>query len=297
MDATARGFHAQLLLLAARRKPAGTLPDDDLLWRKWLGLPVKVSPLKETQLSKAWMKACSEQGMPGVLLGAMQQLIETDTAADTVEPDTLADWLWVHRWKPMVLSAWERIDEDRIHADPRLAPVAGGWFNPIALSMAAGSAPEATLAPPATKKTRKGAKQAPPPASWAQQLDATGEAANGGLSYLDGTSVNLHDPKVVLARWRPEVDTNSRKGMWEMGVSCLVGANASETEKAKARSVLGKHIKNYGEEAVAKAVGQMAVRAVAPADAIAFLLGLLRQAEEGSSAQQAARNKRANLNL
>lgn len=300
MDATARGFHTQLLLLAARRKPAGTLPDDDLLWRKWLGLPIKIASVKEAQLPKAWLKACGDQGMPGVLLDAMSHIIEGHSAPGSMEPDVLMDWLWTTRWKPMILAAWERVDETRVGADPRLNTALGGWIHPLAVAMARGNGAEmetlqATAASKPTRKPKKGAL--PPPSSWDTQLDVHGEAANAGLRHLDLSVEDLRDPKTVLAKWRPDIDSDSRKSMWEMGVDCLVGVKASSAEKGKARGILGKYIKQYGEEAVAKAVGQMAVRSVPPADAISFLQGVLRQADEGSPAQQAARQKRASLNL
>lgn len=300
MDATARGFHAQLLLLAARRKPAGTLPDDDLIWRKWLGLPIKTARIKEAQLPKAWMRVCGDQGMPGVLLGAMAQIMEGSGTPEAFEPDILTDWLWQTRWKPMILASWERVDEQRVADDASLKPALGGWTHPLAIAMARGvvNSVEASTITPQAKPGRKPKKTSvPPPADWETQLDVNGEAANGGLRHLDLSVDDLRDPKTVLAKWRPDIDSESRKSMWEMGVDCLVGVKASSAEKGKARGILGKYIKQYGEEAVAKAVGQMAVRSVPPADAISFLQGVLRQAEEGSPAQQAARQKRASLNL
>lgn len=288
MDHASRGLHTQLILMAARRKPLGTLPDDDVKLRKWLGIPA--SPTAKAKKTKP-----STDGEIGSILHGL--LENGGSPEKDTDPQSLTIWLWETLWKPSILSSWEKVDEALVERYPHTAKEMGGWFHPIAYAMAEGvAAPAQTINQSSTKKTtKKSVKSAP--IIWDKQLDSTGHVANQGLEVSEFGLENLMDAKKVLARWRPEMADESRKNMWEVGVDCLVGAAANYNEKAKARSILGKHIKQYGEEAVAKAVGAMAMRSVPPADAISFLQGLLKQETEGSSAERAAREKRASLCL
>lgn len=297
MDATARGFHTQLLLLAARRRPAGTIPDDDKLMRRWLGIPQKTAKLNEAQASKAWTRAFSEQGMPGVAVEAIAQANETGDRPDAVDPDALTVWLWENRWKPMVLAGWERIDQAAIDLDPRMEKVAGGWFNATAFHLSREVPGEGLATAVPAAPARKSRKKVVVVAPWVEHLGIDGDAANEGLASLHVKINAWRDPAAVLSKWRADVDEAAKKTMWDIGVMCLVGQDASATEKSKARGVLGKYIKQYGEEAVGKAVSSLAMRSLPPADAVAFLQGVLRVADEGTPAQRAARQKRAGLCL
>lgn len=291
MDPASRGLHTQLMLVAARRRPLGTLPDDDLKLRKWLGIPVNPTP--KTRKPKPSTDGELGSILHGLLESGGGPEKETDPAALTI-------WLWENLWKPSILSSWQKVDTSLVEQYPHTAKELGGWFHPIAYAMADGaSAPMAPSVEVATKKIKKTNKKPAKstPIIWGEQLDLTGHAANQGLEVGEFGLENLMDTKKVLARWRPEMADESRKSMWEVGVDCLVGTAASYNEKAKARSILGKHIKQYGEEAVAKAVGVMAMRSVPPADSISFLQGLLKQETEGSTAERSAREKRASLCL
>lgn len=297
MDATARGFHSQLLLLAARRRPAGTLPDDDKLMRRWLGIPQKAATIKEDKIPQSWGKAFSGQGLPAVVIGTIAQINEVGEDPALIDPDALTIWLWENRWKPMVLAGWERIDAEAIERDPRMEKMAGGWFNSTAFHLSREVPGEATISTVPAAPARKSKKKTIIVAPWVDQLGANGDAANEGLVSLQVKNDGWRDTKAVLSRWRADVDEAAKKTMWDIGVMCLVGPEASSTEKSKARGVLGKYIKQYGEEAVGKAVSSLAMRSLPPADAVAFLQGVLRQADEGTPAQRAARQKRAGLCL
>ena len=295
MDATSRGMHAQLLLVAARRKPAGSLPDDDVQIRRWLGLPTKKAATSPAQTKKAWDKLLPHE-ISTLLAGVLSNSQSIHSGED---PDLLTLWLWENHWKPVVMGAWQRIDEDLIEQFPHLAKQEGGWYQPIAHSLADASAFAAPTVQPTAGTTKAVRKKSSKTTSlhWDAQLDVSGQAANQGLEQGGFNLDMLMDQAQVLARWRPEMGEASRKSMWDVGVDCLAGVGASDVEKAKARGILGKHIKQYGEETVAKAVGSMAMRSIPPADAVAFLQGMLRQETEGSTAERAAREKRANLCL
>jgi hypothetical protein len=294
MDATSRGLHAQLLLVAARRKPAGSLPDDDIQIRKWLGLPTKKTANTPAQTKKAWDKLLPHE-VSTLLAGVLSN---PKAAQQGEDPDLLSSWLWEHQWKPIVMAAWQPIDQDLIEQLPHLSKQEGGWYHPLAHGMAdsAGVLVGHTATAPAKPKSARKKTNASS-LHWGEQLDITGQAANQGLEQGGFQLDALMDQTQVLSRWRPEMGEASRKSMWDVGIDCLAGVGASDLEKTKARGILGKHIKQYGEEAVAKAVGSMAMRSIPPADAVAFLQGMLRQETEGSTAERAAREKRANLCL
>lgn len=290
MDPVARGFHTQLMLVAARRKPAGTLPDDDAQWRKLLGLPARVAV-------RPGRAAAAFEGIN--LMGALQQREETGEGVPELAPDALTLWLWETRWKPMVLRGWELIDEALIAQHPHLQGVMGGWFSSLALAMSQPGA-SGVGAGAAAKPAKPKAKPRKTPGlggAWKDQLDNEGEAAGTALACLGVELTSLSNPVLVLSKWRADTDEHTRKTMWEIGIGCLAGANGSESEKRQARSIIGKHIKTYGEEPVARAIGALAMRPIAPADAVAFLLGLLKQDTEGSVSQQSARQKRASVCL
>lgn len=290
MDATSRGFHAQLILVAARRKPAGALPDDDTQIRKWLGLPTKSPAQGKNRKSLAKLP---EGALATFLSGALNAPGMVEMGDD---PDRLSLFLWEHYWKPAVMSAWQKIDADLIDEHPNLEKQAGGWYNAIAHAISNGGASTESAKPaPARKAKRSKSKEIT--LSWGSQLDITSEPANQGLVHGGFSLAALMDSKEVLSRWFPEAEEASRKSMWEIGVDCLAGANASPNEKQKARGLLGKHIKQYGEGPVAKAVATLAMRSMAPVDAASFLAGILRNEVEGSSAERAAREKRATVCL
>ena len=296
MDATARGFHVQLLLLAARRRPAGTLPDDDLLWRRYLGLPTKIKPVKTTQTSM-WAKTVSETGLPDIFLSTLRQLMESDTKVPVpCDPDDLALWLWQYRWKPMVLAGWEKIDAGMVEIDYRLAGVEGGWLSRLSKTLSKDTVENAIqTANPTTRKPGLSARM--DATHWGNQVAQSGDAANAGLLHLTTELGVLRNVDSVLAKWRAETTQETRQTLWDVGVGCLAGTTSTSTQQRNARSILGKHIKQYGEEVVAKAVARMAMRTMPPADAVSFLQGLLKQETEGSVAEQNARKKRSSLCL
>lgn len=303
MDATARGFHAQLLLMAAQRRPAGTLPADDKTWRKWLGVPsascVPPAALADPALARALLK--SAQGEAIVAALGPWWVAVGETPAPATAHMGLDGWmahLWVHRWRPMLETAWRRIDADLLAERPDLSGAEGGWFHPVAEALALGAAP-ATLPVAKAKRsvvprTKKGMA---PVLLQANATGLDGEAANDGLMAVGGDRGGWRDRDQVLLRWRVPLERSAQHALWEVGVACLTGTGASPSEKQQARGMIGKLIKLHGEEAVAAAVGTLSMRPLPPADAVAFLQGVLRTSEEGSEAEQKARSKRARVAL
>lgn len=337
MDASARGFHAQLMLVAVRQKPAGYLPDDDALWRRWLGLPpswparTDDGPSQDggtDAMGKALRRFFEEPSRKGHgLAEGMLDALRTVWAPSANGTDDAAlargayerwvDHLWITRWKPMVLTAWQRIDSDVVRLHPVLEGKEGGFWSPLAAALAgmhlsAPSAAHAPVAPPPfvesltqksvggkavkTGKARSGKSIEDPLPSPMQAPGVLGHGDVGalGMWWLNADTSPWRDLSKVVRHWRAPLSSERRRSLWDVGVACLAVDLADEKQ---ARTFLGKLIRQYGEETVAKAVAELSMRALPPADGYSFLQGILRRETEGSEAEQKARHQRSRVAL
>lgn len=335
MDASARGFHAQLMLVAVRQKPAGYLPDDDVLWRRWLGLPpawpatsggVSAQDGGTDAMGKALRRFFDEpsrkgHGLAEGMLDALRTVWapSNDGAADAALArgayERWIDHLWTTRWKPMVLTAWQRVDADLIQAYPTLAGKEGGFWSPLAAALMGTSAPAPDVAhtpvapPPFVEPTAKTSGKAvragkaraskvldDPLPSPMQTPGVLGHGDVGPLGawWLSADTSSWRDLSKVVRHWRAPLSSERRRSLWDVGVSCLA---VDLADQKQARTFLGKLIRQYGEETVAKAVAELSMRALPPADGYSFLQGILRRETEGSEAEQKARHQRARVAL
>ncbi len=272
MDSTARGFHAQLLLLAARQ--GGRLPDNEAIWRRWLGLP--------------------EQGAASpspILTEALQALhiLEPATGNPTGGFAQALDHFWAQRWLPMLKSAWTRTAEGDLTCD--LAQRLAGVSAPMPVSALDSSLP---LAP----KPRKSKKVASSPARLAIQnwdtLVAPRALRGEAWTVLQPLPDKVLELDQIKARWHVPATRSTRLNLWIVGLSVL---STQAGEESKNRGFLASLIKKYGERKVAAAIGEISGRSMPPADPRAFLLGILRRETEGSEAAQRARDLRAGIPL
>lgn len=304
MDPASRGFHAHLVLVAARARVPGVLPDDDARWRKWLGLPASYGAHAPGAPKKTQRKP-----LPETLVAGLQALLAGDErglAALRSGETSWHEYLWQEWWKPQVLTAWQRVDAQAVAEYPHLAGTEGQWWCPTAVAMAL------TQNPPAAAKTDaahrvasplpakpgrspRAKKSEAPAAAPALSLQAAwGEPVDDLWLVLTQDTRAWRSPEAVLAAWRVPVPSEQRQGLWDLGVACLTPSSRSPAE---ARSFLGRLIKQFGEKAVGEAVAELGRRAVAPADARSFLQGLLTRTTEGSAAEQRARSARATVAL
>lgn len=312
MDATARGLHTQLLLVAARRRPTGVLPDDDAAWRKWLGLPsvakaAKSGPLPDVLPVPAKRKAKSgaaPTGLPDALVSAWEAAAEGQPEAlDALGKgaDAWVEHLWLTHWKPQVLAAWRLIDAELVAEEPRLAGHEGGWWHPDAARLAGvGDARATADAAPArgAKKGKKPVRTGVPPlpgVGGTGAVPGATEPLGDPAEPLGGSTDALREYERVLAAWRTPVPLEQRASLWDLGVQALIGGGAMKEREA--RSFLGHLINKYGEKAVAEGVAELTRRAVAPAESSSFLKKMLERAKEGSAAEQKARGQRAGVAL
>jgi len=236
------------------------------------------------------------------------------------------DWLWTERWRPQIQAAWVRVDAALLADYPGLASCEGQWFHPLALRLgqettASTSTRRATENPrtragspgeaPVKASARPGGKSKVMPSAgpaaplalmrleeqpWNHWVDHAGRLSLPALDlvYLDLAPLQQHDQ--VWRAWQPPLTTPDRKMLWEVGVSCLA-TGVTPPERRAAREQLGKLIAQYGEAPVGAAVAKLALRPLAPADALPFLVGMLRNQDEGTPAERKARERRTQVAL
>lgn len=270
MDAMARGFHAHLVLLAARA--GGELPDDDALWRRWLGIPEAGAPSDPTVA--AWHHADAR----------------TRAEALGLRAAGLED-LWERRWAPMVRQAWTAARPGFL-----TCPAARG----LATTAQAPSAPAPRPAPEATPVLPTARRRAPvrgrPDLNTVvfEALLGPGGPVGEGLRVLRPLPDRFGSPEDVAALMHVPVNRAQRLNVWTVGLAVLGDQPSDEVNN---RSFLALLIRQYGERKVAAAVGEISGRPVLPADPRSFLRSILRRDTEGSPAAQRARDARAAVPL
>lgn len=303
MDATARGYHIQLLLVAAGRTPAGTLPGHEPTLRRYLGLgSARIKPVSAERAPKALEKFLGQEGAPmAALIGAWWMAAETSPGPDegALQAEAWAEHLWQVRWRPMVMAGWQEVDDALIAQRPELARAKGGYFSPVAAGLA--GMPQAEHAVEVAGKGRKTSKRkarAAKPDHGANTSDAGETAISPEMAAQGHDLARWHDQAAVFSRWSRPLDEQARRSLWDVGVAAMTGPDAGSNERSKAKTLLGKMIKEHGEASVAEAVAQLSVRAVPVADAASFLAAMLRNKEEGGSPlEQKARGQRARVAL
>lgn len=288
MDASARGFHTQLLLIAAQRRPAGTLPTDEAQWRRWVGLPESDGEENETE---------------GSVMALMQQSLGPPSLALALQAPS-GQWrshqgrwlehLWHSRWKPMLMEAWAVVDAELVAEHPHLRGAEGQYFCPLALALGQVALPsrevvtgtQAPVIPSAPVKKARASRK---------KTTAPSDPLLAQLLALSPDIGPLHDTRHVLKCFQTVPLPEQRQTLWDLAVRVLA---QSPEEARQVRSYLGKLITQYGEQSVAKAVGEVSVKAIAPADAKAYLMGVLRTEAAGGNAKvQEALDRRGQVAL
>ena len=280
MDPTARGFHAQLVLLAARS--GGRLPDDEAVWRRWLGLP-DAGGSAATDVSPAAMAAWIQGG------GAPDRWAQLGGAAALMEHH------WVTRWRPMVRAAW--VDDGQGELTCPAAQTLAGATSSVSIPVELSAAP--TTAQPVPRMTRRRATRARTtgPAITSMPLDrllAPSGPVDWGQTWALPMDDRCLDVEQVQACWHVPETRAVRLNLWAVGLRML---STGPGDESATRSFLASLIRLYGERRVAAAVGEMSGRSTPAADPRAFLRGLLRRDTEGSAAAQQARQVRSRLPL
>lgn len=273
MDASARGFHTQLLLMAAQRQPLGTLPDQDAQWRRWLGLP-EMTRLQAVGEARLHTGPLSE----GLALAA-----QAPGAPWQAQSGDLIEQLWTTRWKPMLMEAWQRVDAALIRAYPHLAGAEGLLFCSTAFDLARLANASTPAAPSRTTRGEAPAGVKRVTARKKKSAPAHDDPLLAQLLTMTPDTSLLSDSDHVLKCFQVTPLPEQRQTLWELGIQLL---SSTPAEARTVRAFLGRLIREHGEQAVAKAVGELSVKSIRPADPKSYLLGVLKQEAKGGSARQ-----------
>ncbi len=284
MDPSARGFHAQLLLVSAQKRPQWTIPDNGAWVRRIIGLPAIPKPAMATDIDDSVRKLLRNSLGFGRSKGVPESLVIGLAEKLPAACDGWLEWLWNERWWPMLTNAWPLVDGGAIRRFPALDKVVGRRYCEMAMiAQEETRSDESALAKPGRRKRTVKVGTAP-----TDELSA----GEGSLQACDTSA--LRDIDYVARCFDAMAEPEQRETMWQMGTTLLSGCGM---DKAQARAFLGGLIKKHGESEVAKAVATLSVRPTASADPRAFIKGVLARQQHGSQAAQAARKARADVAL
>ena len=272
MDSASRGFHIQLLIYAAQKRPGralGTLNGRDPYIRKIIGAGRTLAAKRKIVTPEM------AQAMLTTLYQGDPENIPENLTGQERDP---IDAMWEDIWRPALLETWTVIDEELCEEHPELTKHIGDWFHPVARDLGQTRKPETATGTKNTAKTK--ARKTAAPAQTGEGLDLSA----------------WHDEANSMQLWSRVPDAEERNTIWEVGVRELAG-NGDSTDRSRARALISKLIRTHGETQVAAAIGNLAARIRKPANPSAFLVQLLKNQEEGSEAEQKARAQQADVAL
>lgn len=316
MDPTLKGFFSQLLLVASFNKPAGYIPDDDKLWRKWLGIPSKTFDeqdynnfeVEKSEVAKTIKKYFDTDnskniGISSAMLEALESIWDEDESLPNKKKarlsyDSWINYLWCYQWKPALEKCLVKID---VKLRIQFEEFEGyeGFFFPLAYSMA-NIGKEVSVMHKAQEKpkknTRKKGKKTSLPLPNILEVEALtmDDIGYDGLLWLNADNSPLTDLTKVLRVWRTPISSQKRKNIWDIGVACLEN---SPSNYGKARAFLGKMIKKFSEEKVSRTVAEMARKPSMGLDPYALFTTIINSYEYGTLKEQKARAERTTVSL
>jgi hypothetical protein len=95
--------------------------------------------------------------------------------------------------------------------------------------------------------------------------------------------------------WDSPLPGSAQARLWDDGATYL--SDGTKEGAAKVRSIVGRLIKEYGEQAVAQGLAAVMTRPARPADPVAFLRKTVHAVVHGSPAEERARAQRAKVPL
>ena len=256
-----------------------TLAPEDDFWRNCLHIPHRLT------VEKALKQSLSARGS--------KNLGELDIA-------------WREVWKPELLRWFILIDEDFLSKKPELAKAKGRYWHPLVdefLALEEAEMAKPKRAPAKKTSARKNSlNQGENPETASPKQRQQRAHSHLGRKKTEKLFVPEWDypvvritEKTVQKCWDVPVDREARLQIWRDAVYLLTGGN--ESQESGARQFIGKLVKDYGESKVAKAVADLIVRPVKPADPKSFLRKQLKNATEGSEKVQKARLQRIKVPL
>lgn len=164
---------------------------------------------------------------------------------------------WENRIKPQIFSAWKKkiVKEGNVERQY--------WYQPGIIKTVKESSTDSNASVP-VKRTRK------------KKVELI-EIENPEFEGFNLESLLKTKPTATILH--EQSNSDERQTIWTIGVQLVKKQGESE---AKARGFLAKLIKDYGDKAVASAVGQLSLKQVSPAEVHSYLIGILKKQQESS---------------
>lgn len=212
---------------------------------------------------------------------SIQMALKNSVQARGLRDQHELDVAWETVWKVELLRWFVKIDQDFIDKHPQYASCEGRYWHPLLEHTEEQQSPAKTRKTAATKtktSTPRKTKKITPliDEQWDYPV----------IRYTTG---------VLKKHWDTPLTSEARTSLWNTALE-LLGVSDSKEERTS-RQFLGKLIKDFGEQGVAAAIGQLVVRPIRPADPKSFLRKQLKNNAQGSNAVQKARDQRSHLPL
>lgn len=301
-DPIVKGFFFELLSFSCNPENKGTIDNDDDFLRKLLKIPLPwtirdVNTKVEDPTLDFLNKSFSTEGISQVMLDTLRETFNDKTSDNPflikISYEQWADYLWINIWKPQLMSLWEIVDQKVTRKHQDLKPFVGKLWNETAFLLSLGKIPlqDSTVK---VKKVVKNKKEELPNINSVDFIFDYGDLGYNGMAWLHGETDNFEDLSKNLKVWRTPPTIAESNSIWEVGTSLLAN---SPQDYVAAKRFLGKMVKEYGSQLVAKAVAEMVTKQNFPTDKFSFMIGILKREKEGRPEVVKARNARAKLAL
>lgn len=282
LDATAKGFFTQLVLLASQTRPYGHFSSDEKKLKRLFGLPSRVfmdndyDEYKEgkNDLTKTLKKYFDEKqdrfnlsiGMIESLAFSLGDLDFTLTEMDLMRNyDLWLNLLWEKKWKPSLLDDLVLvIDAELTTIFPELSDKMGDYFIPIAYHLGMSqnnksvSNQEKTREKP--KQTKKKEKVLTVVKSGNAYFNVASEdEIKEDLLMLDDLNyINIFNFKNVLKSLLTPLTDKEKETIWDLGIK-LISSSDKESDLIKGRKLMARAMKEFGKEMTVSAITKMSL--------------------------------------
>lgn len=276
MEATVRGFHAQLLLISTQTR--GIIVDDEATWRQWLGLP----PMTERSTSAKNYPILASKW---IAEGTPDRLTEIGGSG------LLLEHYWTNQWLPALRKVWTPVSEGKVtcslaqkisQAEIQAEPTGQLVSETV------------TSKPPRKTKPKKSSSSITlsdfPMEHWLNEEGVQAPA----IAFVNPMNHRFFNGDDILGRWNLPVERHERINLWTMAGEVL---KTGTEEDKKISTVIGLAIKQYGEKPVLEALMKLGQRTIRPSNPKNFFFSILKNSQRGFEGQQLARKQRSDLVL
>lgn len=321
LDATAKGFFAQIVLVASQTKPYGHFPSDEKKLKRLLGLPSKVFEKSDydsyvagdNDISRALKKYFDEKSDRFNISSGMLEVIEYSIDKQNLNIsneqifrsyEAWLNYLWEHKWKPALSDLIFTIDAELTVEFPELCEKIGDYFVPIAYNIGMvhnNQTKEVQLKSEKTKKTRTKKKEVIfiEPEKLYLEYTSDFELSEDGLPFTLLDIEKHFNFKNVFKAFTVPLSEKEKHTIWDLGISLISGGSSNEQVTRKMQAVMAKALKEFGRDALMEAITKMSLIKEKQLNPQAYFFKLLRisREEEEKAKKQAESNIGVNRSL